>query len=123
MILALFILKFAMAANNTSARVLENKLVHISIKKIERTEAEPASKPYEIEMTVTCKVVKSTKTVNFPVCDFDPKDQDSKLSLADVSIAHHSWDGAKSSNNPEGRNYCDSKNKLYYRAKISDLCQ
>lgn len=110
------------AATKTPTRVVENNLVRISLQKIERPEAEPVSKPYEIKMTVVCKNTKIKKDIAVPVCDFDINDKEHAISDVAIRIAHHSWDGAKSSNNPEGKNYCDSKNKLFHELKIADIC-
>ncbi len=123
MIFGTLILSLVFAAGNTPTRVLENKLVHVELKRIERPEAEPVSKPYEIVLTVTCKNNKPLKTVNVPVCDLDITDKASTLTETTLTVAHHSWDAVKSSNNSDGRNHCDSKNKLFYTAKISDLCK
>lgn len=123
MIFLAILVNFALAANNTPTRVLENKAVRIEYKRIERPEAEPSSKPFEIAMDVTCKNKKPAKKINIPVCDLDVMDKESTLSDTELKIAHHSWDAIKSSNNPDGRNHCDTKNKLYYTAKLSDLCK
>ncbi len=120
---ALFILNIAFAAQNTPTRVLENTLMHVEYKRVERPEAEPVSKPFEIALTVTCKNKKTAKKISIPVCDLDVMDKDSSLSETTLTIAHHSWDAVKSSNNPDGRNHCDGKNKLFYTSKISDLCK
>jgi hypothetical protein len=123
MIHALFILNFVFAAEITPTKVLQNALIHVEYKRVERPEAEPVSKPFEIALTVTCKNKKLVKKINIPVCDLDVMDKDSTLSETSLTIAHHSWDAIKSSNNPDGRTHCDGKNKLFYTTKISDLCK
>jgi hypothetical protein len=123
MIYVIFILNMVVAAEKTPTRVLQNKLVHAEFQRIERPEAEPVSKPFEISLTVTCKNKKPVKKINIPVCDLDVMDKESTLSDTTLTIAHHSWDAAKSSNNSEGRNYCDGKNKIFYTTKITDLCK
>jgi hypothetical protein len=122
MILIFCIFSFVLSAKETPPRVLENNLIHVNIAKIDRPTAEPASKPYEIALTILCKNTKSTKKVNFPVCDFDVIDKEHKISHTDISIAYFPWDGVKS-NNPQGRLYCDNKNKLFYTIKIADVCK
>lgn len=118
-IIAIF--SFVFTAHAIPPRVLENDQVHVIVNKIERPVAEPASKPYEISLKILCKNKKLTKTLNFPVCDFDLQDKDSNLSASNIAIAYFPWDGAKS-NNLQGRIYCDSKNKLFYKMKIADIC-
>lgn len=118
--LSIFSLVFA--AHKDTPRVLENHLVQVSINRVERPVAEPSSKPYEIALTILCKNKKSTKTVSFPVCDFELQDKDSNVSPSDIAIAYFPWDGVKS-NNLQGRIFCDSKNKLFYRLKIAEVCK
>jgi hypothetical protein len=123
MIYTVLILSLVFASSKTPTRVLENKIVHVDYQRIERPVAEPVSKPFEIDITVTCKNKKPTKKIAVPVCDLDVMDKDSNLSDTTLTIAHHSWDAVKSSNNPDGRNHCNNKKKLFYTAKISDLCK
>lgn len=111
-------------AGSNQTRVLENDLVSISLRKAERLEAEPVSKPYEIVMETKCKKNKSKaiQKQTLPVCDFDLQDKETKINKTTLSIAHFAWDAAKSSNNPDGRNYCDAKQKIFHEIKIEDLC-
>ena len=121
--LKLFFLVFlSQAAKQTPTRVVETNLVRVSLQKIERLEAGPVSKPFEIKMNVVCKNTKIKKDISVPVCDFDINDKDHAITDVAIRIAHHSWDGAKSSKNPEGKNYCDAKNKIFYELKIADIC-
>ncbi|MBY0385476.1 hypothetical protein K2X05_09980 [bacterium] len=121
--LKIFLILFlSQAATKTPTRVVENNLVRVSLQKIERPEAEPVSKPFEIKMNVVCKNTKIKKEITVPVCDFDINDKDHTITDVAIRIAHYAWDGAKSSNNPEGKNYCDAKNKLFHELKIADLC-
>ncbi len=112
-------------AGQYQTRVLENSLLKISIDRKERLEAEPASQPYEIVVKVDCKKSKNVREAqfNFPVCDFDPNDKDTVMNDTYIKIAHYAWDAVKSSNNPEGRVYCDSKKKLYHEVQFSEICQ
>lgn len=123
MIYAIFVLNIVFAADSTPTRVLENNLVRIEVKRVIRPEAEPVSKPIEIALSAICKNKKPVRRINIPVCDLDIMDKDSTLSETTLTIAHHSWDAVKSSNNPDGRTYCDGKNKLFYTTKITDLCK
>ncbi len=123
MIYAILVLNIVFAADSTPTRVLQNKLLHAEFKRVQRPEAEPVSKPFEIALMVTCKNKNPTKKINIPVCDLDVMDKESTLSDTTLTIAHHSWDALKSSNNPDGRNHCDGKNKLFYTTKITDLCK
>jgi hypothetical protein len=112
-------------AGPTQTRVLKSNLAEVTIEKIERLEAEPVSKPFEIAATIQCKNNKHkvTQKINLPVCDFDLQDKETKISKDTIYLAHFAWDGAKSSNNPDGRNYCDSKQKLFHEIKISEICK
>ena len=123
MIYVALLLNLVFASANTPTRVLENKTLQAEIKRVERPEAEPVSKPYEIALTITCKNKKPTKKINIPVCDLDVMDKETTLSDTELKVAHHSWDAVKSSNNPDGRNHCNNKNKLFYTHKITDLCK
>ncbi len=118
----LFIISFIFTANSSPPRILENDLVNVSLTRVERPVAEPSSKPFEIKLAIFCKKTKSTKTVNFPVCDFDLQDKDSNISASNISIAYFPWDGVKS-NNPQGRIYCELKSKRFYILKITDVCK
>jgi hypothetical protein len=120
-ILSQTMLLFALA-NQT--RVLETPEVQITIKRQERLEAEPVSKPYEMVLEIKCKnQKKKQQKINIPVCDFDLQDKQTTIDQNKALIAHYAWDAAKSVNNPEGRNYCDSKSKLFHELKITDLCK
>ncbi len=121
LIFSLLQISFAL---NSPTRVLENDLVKATLQKVERLVAEPASKPFEINLAITCKNknVKELKKAVVPVCDFDINDKQTVLTKTAIIVAHHEWDGPKSSNNPEGKNYCDAKKKLFYELKIADIC-
>lgn len=99
-------------------------MVTATVSKVERLEAEPASKPFEIVISIKCKNkdVKELKKATVPVCDFDLNDKQTALSKTTITVAHFEWDGPKSSNNPQGKNFCDSKKKLFYELKIADVC-
>jgi hypothetical protein len=120
----IFLLSF-LFAGEYQTRVLENDVLKITLERKERTEAEPASQPYEVRIQIDCKKRKNVLGVqmNFPVCDFDPQDKETVMSNTQVKIAHFSWDAVKSSNNPEGKVFCDSKKKLYHEVDISGICQ
>jgi hypothetical protein len=103
---------------------LENDLVKATLQKVERLEAEPVSKPFEIVISLECKKikVKELKKATVPVCDFDINDKQTRITKTTIIVAHDEWDAAKSSNNPEGKNYCDPKKKIFYELKIADIC-
>lgn len=112
-------------AGSPQTKVLENNLAQVTVEKVERLEAEPVSKPFEISATIRCKNSKHkvTQKINLPVCDFDLQDKETKILNDTIFLAHFAWDGAKSSNNQEGRNYCNPKQKLFHEIKITEICK
>lgn len=112
-------------ANQNQTRVLENDLYKITVERKERPEAEPASQPYEIQVKIDCKKNKNVRgaQMNFPVCDFDPQDKETVLNEKEIKIAYFSWDAVKSSNNVEGKTYCDAKKKLYHEVQFAKVCR
>ena len=124
MFYVVFLLSFIFAGQHQT-RVLENGILKITIERKERAEAEPASQPYEISVKVSCKKNKIVRSAqfNFPVCDFDPHDKDTVFSDSQIKIAHYAWDAVKSSNNPEGKVFCDKKKKLFHEVQFSEICQ
>ncbi len=121
----LLTITFISLGGTAQTRVLKSNFAHVTIEKVERLEAEPVSKPFEISAILQCKNNKNkiTQKITLPVCDFDLQDKETKISNNTIYIAHFAWDGAKSSNNSEGRNYCNSKQKLFHEIKISEICK
>lgn len=120
-LLLLFLLGVSFS-ESTKTRVLENSFVKVELSRRERPEAEPVSKPYEAVVSLECKKNHQKLKIFLAVCDLDINDKDTTLEDIHLHLAHFSWDGVKSNNNPDGINYCDKKNKIFEDMNFTQTC-
>lgn len=115
---------FANAASVANKRILENATAKVTLERIERPEAEPVSRPFEIKVSVDCKTSKRILAQkNIPVCDTDLQDsKDVKITDTHIQFFHYEWDSKKSSLDRQGFNHCLKNKKIMVSWALSEFC-
>lgn len=118
-------LAYAKPEKALETRVIESKVAQVKLSMFERLEAEPVSQPKEIRIQVECKKGFKQKNYNMKitVCSADLSAKKGiEVDSHEIKFFHYDWDAEKSSNNMEGKLYCDTKNRIQDSFKLSDFC-